>query len=388
MRKLLCLLFLFGVSLLCSCGSKIEINSRDFITGVYIDKSIRPNEVEVMIGTPLPNRLASAPTGGGTPSGNPYSALSRSARTIPDALQEIQHDLTRKITWGHTRIIVVGKLYAEQGLNELFEWLIREPAFNLKTYLFIAPQKAADIAGLTPVYKSSPSEVLLDIARMRTTLTTSIKDYLEANSAYQDVAIPMLTFGKMPLVSEKGAVKAWAGTGGIAVFSNGKLVGTIQLPYSRSIAWVKGTLKNPNYSVKLEQSDDMVSFSLEKMKSNIRPRILKDRIYFDFTLTANANILQASNADQNLLNPSYFHKLERMLNEQVASNLRIALQQTRRMKADVLQLGYLLEWRYPQQWEKLKYHWRETYRDKVDFNIQVDTKIMNFGIETTPFWSG
>jgi spore germination protein KC len=161
-KYILCISYFFFLSssLLTGCGWSKELNDRTFATAIFVDQAKTPDLVEVTITSLLPNRIATMPQSLGQ-QGKSYTSVSKTAKTIPEAITKIQLDLTRKISWGHTEAIVIGKKYAtDKGLNEFFDWASREPTFLLNTTVFVAPSKAKDIVSLTPVYEYAPAEVL------------------------------------------------------------------------------------------------------------------------------------------------------------------------------------------------------------------------------------
>ncbi|CAH0119075.1 Spore germination protein B3 [Paenibacillus sp. CECT 9249] len=372
--------------LLSGCWSTIELNDRTFVSGLFVDKSPVPGEVLLTIATPLTNRMTSgAEAGGPSSSGNPYATVTKSGKTFPEAMLRIQDDLTRKLTWGQTRIIVMGREYAEQGTKELFEWLIRQPQFHLKTYIIVAPGKATEITELTPVYERTPTEVLREFVNLKVLMQTSVKNYLEAVIAGQDVAASILTFGKVEAVSEKGKETPWAGTDGAALFRDGKLVGTLNMEETKVLSWLNKSHQSQIRTVELDGAKEKISVTMRQLKRQIRPQLSGNKIVFHITLTAEADVLSAVSS-KDLLDPKVVHKIEQKFADDVRTDALAMLKKTQRLKSDILMLGSIVDWRYPRKWREIRDDWRDYYRDNVDFQIQANIRIMHFGAETVPFW--
>lgn len=372
--------------LLSGCWSTIELNDRTFVSGLFIDKSSVPGEVDLTISTPLTNRMTSGEQAGAPgPSGNPYATVTKSGRTLPEAMQRIQDDLTRKLTWGQTRIIVIGRDYAEAGTKELFEWLIRQPQFHLKTYIIVAPGRATDITELTPVYERTPTEVLREFVNLKVLMQTSVKNYLEAVMAGQDIAASILTFGETKAISEKGKLTPWAGTDGAALFSNGKLVGTLNMEETRALLWLNKSHQSQMRTVYLDGGEEKISVMMRQLKRQIRPKLSGNKILFHITLTAEADVLSAVSS-KDLLDPKVVHKIEQKFADDIRSDALTMLKKAQRLKSDMLMLGSIVDWRYPRKWREIKGNWRDYYKDNVDFEIQANIRISHFGAETVPFW--
>ncbi|MDG0811683.1 hypothetical protein OMP40_21655 [Cohnella rhizosphaerae] len=104
---------------LSGCWSKVELNDRSFITSAYIDLGEGPDEIVLTIDSPLPNRMGAIGNTDTAPQrGRSYTSNTAAGATIPEALDKIQNDLTRQLTWGQTRAVVVSADFAAQRGTE------------------------------------------------------------------------------------------------------------------------------------------------------------------------------------------------------------------------------------------------------------------------------
>jgi spore germination protein KC len=67
------------------------------------------------------------------------------------------------------------------------------------------------------------------------------------------------------------------------------------------------------------------------------------------------------------------------LNEKVSNHLTEAILNTQKVGADTLQLGLLLEWNDPKQWNQLKERWENYYAQEADIKVKTDFHIVDFG---------
>ncbi|WML52464.1 Ger(x)C family spore germination protein [Neobacillus sp. PS3-12] len=241
MRTRLKLLILTSAFLLTGCWSRVEINDRAFVTGVFVDKGENGN-MDLTLSFPLTNRLTSPSIGGVSPTGNPYTAISKSGKSLSEAYRKIQVDLPRRINWGHTRIIVVGEKMARDGISPILEFVIRNPAFSIGNTLLVTPGKAKELANLVPAFERFPNEVLREFTQKKNTLNTTIKDFLETENG--DMIVGLLTKGEKNMISEKGNKVMWVGTNGMALFKNYKMVGKINQRVGRGALWIKNRMEN------------------------------------------------------------------------------------------------------------------------------------------------
>lgn len=372
-----CLLLLTG------CWSRIEINDRAFVTGMYVDFSEELG-YEVSLGFPLSSRLSSGGgqnvgTGGG---GHPYSVVSKRAASIPEAIRKIRSDLSREISWGHCRVIVIGKKMAETGVDPILEFVAREPNFHTKSYIMVAPGRGREISELTPVFERLPSEVLREFAKRRLTLDTSVKDFLEAQARGGDMIAGMLTIGEEVMVSEKGKKSTWVGTDGAALFHQGKMIGTLDVHGMRAGLWIQGKIKSSVISIQSPTDGKTISFLILNSKSKIKPVVTSGRIEFHIYIEAEDNVM-SSDSDIDLTDPEQIKRIEEILAAQLKERLTKAIRKTQSLGTDVFGFGRYLDWHYPRVWNGLEDHWRDTYKES-EFHVITKVAVKWTGVEKNP----
>lgn len=364
--------------LLTGCWSRIEINDHAFVTAMYIDY---PEEgvYEVSLGFPLPNRMSTGMGLSGTAKGNPYSIVTKRGESIPVAIRKIRSDLSREISWGHCRVIVVGRKMAEFGINQLLEFTAREPNFHTKSFLFVSPTSGRDIGNLTPVFERLPSEVLREYAQRNVTLGATIKDFLEAEASGGDMVTGLLTIGQTEMVSEEGKMSTWVGTDGAALFRSGVMVGTLDVIGMRAGLWLNGKMKSSMNSIKSPTDGKTISFLIQTSNSSIKPWINGDQFGFDIHIEADNDVL-SSESNIDLMDPEQLKVLEELLSEQLKGRILRTLQTTQSEEVDVFNFGRILGWRYPKVWQQMKGNWREHYK-KCEFHVSTQIFVKRTGAE-------
>ncbi|MFX3647344.1 MAG: Ger(x)C family spore germination protein [Paenibacillus sp.] len=369
---------IFICCLLCTgCWSKVEINERTFITAMYVDKAVTPGEIEVTLSMPLPNRLS--PEGGGSGK-EPYAAVSASAPTIADAIERIQTDLTRKISWGHTRVIVFGQAYAREGIEDTMEWIARQPLFHLSSYVMVTEGRAKDISDLTPVFEETPSDVLREFSTEENLLKTQTLSVFTADQMNQGFATSMLGSKKTAMVSEEGETKKWISQIGGTIFRQMRMVGTLSADEARAVAWAGQNLDSLTISVKTRKQK--ASMTLYHMHSDIQAKLQNGEPHFIINLTGKAelnSVIPVLKAEDIV----GIKDIEQAANEKVSAHLTHALQTAKHQGADIIRLGYRLEWRYPQVWKKLRPTWVNYVKDDLQFTVNTNINIQFVGSESS-----
>ncbi|SEG66593.1 Ger(x)C family spore germination protein [Paenibacillus sp. UNC499MF] len=382
MRRIRLLLALLPLLLMTGCWSKVEIDEQTFIFALYIDQGDTPDKVEVTISSPLPNRLMSGQqAGSGAANGKPYAMISKQGTSIPQALMLIQRDLTRKINFGHTRVVTVGRQYAEKGIKDMLSWMQREPTFHISAIVNTAPGRAREIAELAPVYEQMPAEVMLKMSLQKAMLDTSAKQCLIAEASGQGVATNYLSVGMMKMASENEQAEKWAGIQGLALYNNDKLTGVLPSAEGRAIAWALGGLGRQVYTLSWDDGQSKADILFNHLTSKKSVRMGPDGPRFTLTLKGDGDLIQKRdpmNRDDNEINTI----LEQKLREKILKQLKNAFSKTQQARSDVLQLGMLLEWKYPEFWEKKRENWTDYYKNDLVIEFKCEINVKQVGIQS------
>ncbi|SFB46700.1 spore germination protein KC [Cohnella sp. OV330] len=372
---------------LSGCWSKLELNDRSFITSAYIDLGENPGEVMLTVGSPLPNRMGAIGNADSAPQqGKSYTSNTASGSTIPEALDKIQNDLTRKLTWGQTRAVVVSADFAAQrGLKEVLEWTARNPFFPLRTFVFVSDGLAKEVVELTPVYERAPGEVLRKFGSRKFVGQATIKDLAVASAAGVGTSVPLLRTGHKPLISEGNKVSPWTGIAGTAMIQDMRMKGRLNIEEAKAASWAEGNLSEPMYDVL--SGKGKFDYRLNHLKSKIYPIVSPaGDIVCRVRLSAEAS-LESALSGEDVSSSGTLHKLERQMNEAISSDLQSALEKSQAAGADILELGRRLEWRHPRLWTRVKDKWTQVYAEEVRFKVETRIRVTHLDSEHKPLWT-
>jgi len=366
---------------LTGCWSKVELDELTFVYGLFIDTGEEPGTVEITISTPLPNRLMTGQqSGSGSGDGKAYSTVSKTAANVPDAIRTIQKDLTRQLSLSHIKVIVVGREYAKLGIGELLEWIKREPSFPLGTFVVASPGRAKAVTRLTPIFEQLPSQVLKNFASDHYMMNTTVKDCLFAEASGMGFALTYLSFGKKSETAEQGKPEYWAGIQGAMLFRDNQMKGILQTKEGESLAWAKGQLKFPVYTLPLNEGKGNISALFVSDKSAKSVTMSSKGPVFHVKLKGTASITYIKNP-QNINAIMLNREIIDALEKRVVADVSKALKATQEAGTDILYLGMLLEWNYPDEWRKLRDQWADYYAHEADIEVTADFNIDDFGSE-------
>ncbi|NMO95977.1 Ger(x)C family spore germination protein [Paenibacillus lemnae] len=371
------------VLLLTGCLAKVEINDQLFVLSLYLDKDVEKNEYTVTISSPLPNRLSNG-AGSGSGQGQPFALVTESAPTIPLALNAIQRQMTRKLDFSHTRVIVIGNRLARAGLEDLFNWTLRERALDYSTFVMISPQDARSASELTPVFETMPSTVLKRFAVQNNVMGTTLKDCLSGYMAGTGYAMNQLSITEKP-VSSQSKTEKWAGVDGIGLFDSTRLKSVLNIQQTRVIAWAIGSRKTPIYrpvySVLWDGGRSKASVLFTHSESSKTISMTSSGPLVTIKLRGTADVLSLKDDKRREPTESNTYIIKE-LNDQIGGHLREALTISQENGADILKIGQLLNARYPDVWQELKQDWAGNYKNQVEFQIKLKLDIRNTDMQT------
>lgn len=380
--SLLILLGLLSTSFLTGCWSSIELNNRSFVRMMLLDKAA--SGIELTLSFPLPNRLIPGQSGGtGELQGKPFTFVSATGDNISEAYRIVQSDLSRKITFGQTSVIVIGSELAKEGISQVLEFVAREPRFHINANLFITPGKAKELM-LTPVvFERFPADILLAYTREHVTVDMTTKDCLAASYYGGDMIIPMLKFKAITIPSEKQKQQTWMGTDGAALFRDGKMVQVLNTYEMRGAKWILGKMKDAEISIPSPTDGKQLSYMVNQSRSKIRPVLSGGELTFHIECEADASLI-ASNSLIRLQEPGVERKLSQKLEAMIETRMKDAIESSKRIGADIFQLSSYLDWHYPQEWRNRASHWREEYRSKIKVVPHAFVTIKRLGTTKQP----
>ncbi|MCZ0701707.1 spore germination protein KC [Natronobacillus azotifigens] len=368
---------------LTGCWSSVEINDNAFVTAVFIDQG-KDGNVELTLGFPLPSRMVPGNLGGQV-EGNIYTTVTHEAENVAAAYRKIQSDITRHISWGHTRIIVFSEEFAKNGVYEPLEFFSRQPAFHSKSLVLIAPGKAIDITKLTPAFERFPAEVLHKFIQQEVTVRTTVADFLRVYYYGGNMLAPMLTVGEEPMLSEEQKVRTWVGTGGAALFRKGKMVDELSEQDMRGALWFERITRES--VITIDSFTDGKPISIIVLDSVIKKNpIIKENNQLGFQLEIKVkDDLLSVDSEINISDPSTLTKLEVEIAKALEDRIQSAFQKTQEIGADVFNLGEYFEWYHPNEWKELKDDWPEHYKN-IELESKITIKIKRPGATKRPLW--
>ncbi|WP_256759941.1 Ger(x)C family spore germination protein [Cohnella sp. WQ 127256] len=382
-RCLLLTLALASFFAISGCWSSVEINKRFFVNMIILDKA--EQGIELTLAIPLTNRLIPGMVGGagsGTGNKEAHMFIAKKARNIGEAYRKIQSDISRKISFGQVRVIVVGHELAAEGMSSVLDFLARDPTIHINVDLFVTQGKAKEITAVVPMSERFTTDILASFVEKNIVITTTAADFLKSNYVGGDIVVPMLVFKKPQAEMQKEKVPIWMGTGGAAIFKQGKMVGQLSTKEMRGGLWILGQLTDSEISVDSPTDGKSISLIIHHLHTRINPRRSGEAFTFTVRVKAEAEVI-SSESDIDLIDLEKLKTVQQILNAKVEERISQAIEKTKQFKSDAFGFGKYMDWQYPREWKQMKPQWRDLY-SSVKIEVQSDVMVKRLGTTQQP----
>ncbi|WP_026576944.1 Ger(x)C family spore germination protein [Bacillus sp. UNC438CL73TsuS30] len=381
-RNSLCWLLCFSLLFITGCWDRKELNERAIwiATGWDADEK---DKVEISGQIVIPSNLQSQNGGsGGAEKG--YFTISASGKGFEDALQNLQHKLSREAFFGHRRVVFLGEEIAKRGLKKELDGITRAPDVNFRTDVVVVKGATAKEALLLsyPIEKPPASATYKENKQIGGRGDKAYLSFLTAaNSKGFRPTMPAIKIVKS-LDNEnkdKDFSKPAVSMAGGAIFDkNLKLLGFLNLKENKDMLWVMGLLKKRTFTVPIDKGYS--SLDLKKMKSKIKPIIRRNKkLGFVVSLTAEGTVF-GNNTNLDLNQPNNLSFLEKKFEQQIREEILKTIRKVQKQYGvDIFGFGEVIHRKKPILWKALKKDWDLEFA-KADISLKVDLKIKRIGM--------
>jgi spore germination protein KC len=395
----LLLVFLAIFPLLTGCWDRLEIESRAVILAIGIDEE-KPEEnvkssktthlsddllgstkelLHITVQIAVPGRIPLGPgvgSGQNTSTQNPVWVLSATGQTISDALMNLQQQLADRLFFGHLRVIVVSESLARKGLQNLNDYLRRQPEVRRTAWMLVSDGKAIDFMTATPQLERVPTLYLLatldNAVKMGKLPNDFLGIYFSASSAKgQEGYLPYLKLKK----------KSNFEVAGLAYFKSNKMVGTTNALQIGQFMTMKQI--NPGGSSLIQQipgTETEVMFQSTQRKARISVDIKDGKPHATIRCQVEGDVREKSNEDFKL-SVENIKKIEEKVEKEGLKSFKKLIQQTKEDGSDIFGFGEYIRANQSSYWNreiKTKEKWQSMYPD-LSVDVKLRIKIRRIG---------
>lgn len=394
-KMVLLLLILLGAAMLNGCWSRHEIEDLGIVTAVGFDKVKVDGREKWLVSALI---IRPGPTGakqqGGQQSTEAVWLVSALGDTLIDAGRNLTARSPRIIFLSHVAVVIVGEKLAREGIEQVTDFLLRDPRFRLRSNILIAKGQASDVLQAQPEMERSTARELLGMIAtsplVSKAYTTTIKDFIlqlispgrdavaSKIEVFQPREQPAGATGEQPGVSPKPP-QTFRLTGA-AVFRGSELSGWLADRETRGLLYVINKAKVGVIPIKLHRHlVPDVSFLMTGARSTITPQVWNDQIVsFAILIKAEGNLGEHEMTEQ-IATPAKLAEVEAKVAQEIKAMVEDSIRQAQQeLMADIFGLGEVLHRKHPKLWKELKKNWKAIF-PTVEVTVTVEAKIRRTG---------
>ncbi|WP_253263986.1 Ger(x)C family spore germination protein [Geobacillus sp. BMUD] len=381
--------FLFMIAhfaLLCGCWDREEVNDLALVLGIGIDRT-EQGKIRMTVEIAVPRTIGGQMLGGGG-SSNEGETIVRSGTgvTIGDAIAQLQERLSRRLFWGHTKVIVFGEKAAKAGIREHLDFLARHPQTRIRSNVFVSQGTAKSVLQLVPIIEQSSSEALRELAESRTLLKKTVKETLQMlSSEAQTIVLPMVKV--LPPEKGKKPIQTMPFIYGTAIFKKDQMVGQIDDYLTRGLLWIRNEIEQAHITVAVKGEQGNITSRMIRSRTVLMPKYEQGRWKMTIKVTTEDDII-LNGTKLDLLSAKNIQRIKAQLEKDISRRMREVLNSVQKeMKIDVFGFADAFYKKYPHQWHRMKPRWEDIFPNlPVELNITVKVRRpgMNFSPQGVP----
>lgn len=405
MRKLALMLVIISL-LTTGCWDYEEVDRLATVLAIGIDRVPESKNIYLTVQIPKSERNSSKQSGG-QGEAKSYMILNSEGKSLSEAVSNLGIQSSRHILLSHCKIIVIGKNYAETGLDGILDELKRDKEFRRSDWLIITDKTAKEIVEKDVEMEQLPARGLDQILqifqeagylkpmnlneffiRINGDSSVSFAPLVQLEDIEKRVANQLIKTASNPLEIEKKPTSLIIGK--TAVFKNMKMVGVLNEEESKVHRWLvdspKGSIITLTYIPKSMSNGEKGEILLEVLqgKSTILPQISEDGILMNISLRAEVLLQELGTTKVKVLDPKELADLECQAAEEVNLLLKKLIEKAQNdLKSDCIDFAENLHNHYPVEWKRIKPNWDITF-PTVNYQISSEITIIGTGLISNP----
>ncbi len=361
-----------SIILLTGCWDRVEIEERGFVMGIGIDTGEKEGEMLITYQIALP----AAMFGEGEADKKVWN-VSTTSPTIIRAKKNIKTRVDKVLNVEHTRVIIISKELAEQGIAAHMDYFLRDVDMRRRTDIIISEGPIKEIFAITPPTARSTSDYLADILLLNEQHVHRISSDVDL----LELAKNLRRGSDFILVKAKAGEKDIELTGA-AVFRKDTYVGHLSPDEVKATKWLIDDISRG--TIILQDVDGLpghMVFEISEGRSKVTPRIQGERVDFDVQIRIEGDVAEMQHLNfENILTQYFIENLERAIEQLIKRQCHEILKKAQeKFEADFMDFGGLVR-QYNARWFKAhEQQWREIFKES-ELNVSVDANIRRIGL--------
>lgn len=364
---MLCFMLL---SLLTGCWNVNEVNRIAIVFGAGIDQ-LDNGEYELTLQIVIPTSNAQGPSG--NVPGRSFMVLTKKGKTVGEIVENLMHEQSRHVFFGHTKMLVFGEKVSKSGVKEIIDWFERYREFRFP-FVFIAEGKAKEVLSTSMPLEKIPALGMQHMISFRyrhlSRLTPTLNQFCELFYSPSKVSYATrIGIKKIPKEKKLQII-------GLGLFKDGKLFfqpnnnQVIDFLFFRPESINGGTILIPCS----ENPKKFSTFEFDRKKTKVKIERIKNNPVYNITVETEGSI-EGTDCREKIYTPEQIEKIEKELNEIIKKRMTnfVNLAQ-KKYKIDFLRLDENLREQDFSYWSEVENQWEDIF-PTIEVNINVKSHI-------------
>lgn len=373
------LAFILCLAVCTGCWDHKEMDDLALVMASGLDLA-EDGQLEASVQIALPTAIPSQSGGTGQ---KPVLTLSAKGRSGHEVISKLQMQLSRKLTFGHRGVIVLGENYARHGIDQVLDAFIRFPGARYNSYV-------------VTTYGTTAKEILNTPYMLEHIPTVGIK-HIQLNGFSQGAKIDeflsdVAASGKAPItagitVLNKGTDQETFILDKAAIFRRNQLVGFLSRQEVNLFRmWTRDT-EGLELTAQIEPEDDQfkgtVTLGTLNVRADVRTSMKNQVPEVTLTYKVSARVVE-NNTKLDMSKQNIIHQVETKFSNSYESMLRSMIRRSQeKYKADIFGLGNEVHIQHPYAWKTIKDQWLDIY-PQIPVSVQFDMNIDRIGRTQAP----
>ena len=386
--------------LISGCWDQVEIEDRALVLGLSIDKvsadeaekgdkvtHIRNDDlpaemISVTAQIAVPGRVPLGPGTGGGSSGDgktsPVWVVSVHGISLDDAMNNLQQQIADPRYLVHLRIIIISEDIARGNLDELNDYLRRNPEIRRRTWLLVSEGRASQFMDVNPPLQRVPTLYILSMMEKSVASGKFPRDYIgtfwSANSKWgQSPYLPYVALRNEDNILIEG----------LAYFSGGRMVSK-SAPIEIGGFMAMQGMDPGGYSTLFHTRElGIVMTKINERFSRTRSYIRDGKPFLSYQVFLEGDLDEHYGTDIPVNSSAKLHEIERDFEVEIQSVLTGLVKQTQKDHSDIFGMGEMIRSHHPAYWKQhvhSKSDWEAMY-SSVGVEIKMSLHLRRVGLK-------
>ena len=353
-------LFLF-----CGCWNYAEIDQQANVSGLAVDVGRNGKKYHVTV------EIISMEGGDGK-EGVQTSLVEADGDTILESVRRMISITSKKLYFGHCKVIVFSKAVAEEGIIPVVDTVIRDHEMRLTMDIVVSKsQTALEILKQKTIMNPIAS---YEIDEMLTSNESSLSESYKCE-VYQMINI-LESDGISPVTPALDVITTIDDgdtfkLSGIAVFNKDKLIGFLNEEDAKIFLFIKDEIKSGTISVQADkEANHFISTEIYKNKTKVKPEKVNGELVIN--INTESVVVPEEFKHENITREGFIS----IYNAQLEQKIKNLIQKVQsEFGVDIFGFGNIMHQKNNGLWKEYKDNWVKTFPTvKVNVKSKVDIR--------------